>query len=285
MKKLRRNEYPALIGFLFFLAMFLAACATSPTGRKQFIVVSDGQMNQMGTQAFQEMKAQTPPETDPAINNYVVCVTRPIAQVSASKLGVEQWEVVVFKDPTPNAFALPGGKIGVHTGLLPVARTPEQLAAVLGHEVGHVIARHSAERASQEFAGSAGLAALQAFASGGSAATAGQPSTLGKVIGVLGGPALQLGVLMPFGRTQESEADLIGLDLMAKAGFDPKQSVALWRNMMAASKGKAPPEFLSTHPASENRIKNLEAHLPEAQAKYDRARASGKAPNCKAPSI
>src|SRR3989344_2912121 len=131
------------------LVVLINGCATSPAGRRQVMLVPDSQMNAMGSQSFQQMKQQTPIESDPATNRYVQCVAMAIAHEAREQTNVSDWEVVVFRDKTANAFALPGGKIGVHTGILPVAKTPGQLAAVLGHEVGHVIARHGNERVSQ----------------------------------------------------------------------------------------------------------------------------------------
>lgn len=258
-----------------FALLGLLACATSPTGRKQLLLVGDDQMNQMGATAFQEMKGQTGTNSDPALNAYVRCVADPVAAMAKEQAKVSNWEVVVFKDPTPNAFALPGGKIGVHEGLLKVAKTPGQLAAVLGHEVGHVIAKHSAERVSQHTATQGGLGLIGAFISGGKSSTKGQ--LLMSALGL----GAQVGVLLPYGRTQESEADIIGEDLMARAGFDPRESIDLWRNMSAASGGGKPPEFLSTHPADESRIKNLTGHLPEASAIFERAKSSGQHPQCR----
>lgn len=235
----------------------------------------DGQMNSMGAQAFDEMKTKTPIEKNPALNDYVKCITAPLTAAAKDQLPVENWEVVVFKDDTANAFALPGGKIGVHTGLLKVAKSDGQLAAVIGHEVGHVIARHGNERVSQSLGTQLGLAGV-------SAALGADNPNRGVLMGALGLGA-QFGVLLPYGRTQESEADLIGLDLMSRAGFPPAESVELWKNMKEASGGKAPPQFMSTHPSSDTRIKDLEAHLPEAMPKYDAARKAGQLPNCPRP--
>lgn len=222
-------------------------------------------------QSFDQMKSETPVERDPKTNAYVQCIVKPITQVVGSQVSFKEWEVVVFKDESANAFALPGGKIGVHTGILKVAKTPSQLAAVLGHEVGHVIAKHGNERVSETLAAQGGLSALGAFM--------GNKSNSGTIMGLLGMGA-QFGVLLPHSRSHESEADLIGLDLMSRAGFDPRESAELWRNMMAASGGKAPPEFMSTHPASENRIKNLEAHFGQSMPKYEQAVKEGRAPKC-----
>ena len=261
--------------------VLIAACASSPLGRKQLMLQSDGDMNKMGEQSFEEMKKTTPIESNSAINTYVRCITDPItAALTAdqkSKVGVSSWEVVVFKDPTANAFALPGGKIGVHTGIIPVAKTDAQLAAVLGHEVGHVIARHGNERVSQSMIAQGGLV-IADFLSGNAS-----PQKKQLLMAAVGAGA-QYGVLLPYGRTQESEADLIGLELMARAGFDPRQSVELWKNMGAAG-GKAPPEFLSTHPSGETRMKDLNAHMGDAIAKYDAAQRAGLHPHCTPPSV
>jgi predicted Zn-dependent protease len=183
------------------------------------------------------------------------------------------WDVVVFKDDDANAFALPGGKIGVNSGLLKVAKTPDQLAAVIGHEVSHVIANHSNERVSTAFATESGLQLASALAGAAS-------PTQQQLFGLLGVGIAQFGVLLPFSRTQESEADAVGLDLMASAGFDPRQSIDLWRNMAAAGGGARPPEFLSTHPGHETRIHNLEARLPHALPIYEQAVKAGKRPSC-----
>jgi predicted Zn-dependent protease len=250
----------------------LAGCATSPTGRKQVMLAPDAQMNSMGAQAFDQMKQETPIDSSPASNAYVRCITDPITAAARGQTDVKEWEVVVFKDESANAFALPGGKIGVHTGIMKVAKSDAQLAAVLGHEVGHVIARHGNERVSQ------GLLA-QGVMLGAGAMAADSPYR-GMILGALGLGA-QFGVLLPYGRTQENEADVIGQKLMAQAGFDPRQSVELWKNMAAASGGKSPPEFMSTHPAEKNRISSLEKNMPEAMRLYEQARAAGKRPSCK----
>ncbi len=246
-------------------------------GRKQLILLPDSQMNAMGGRAFSEMKSQVPISRDPGWNAYVRCVAMPVVAESRAQMDVRDWEVVVFQDKTANAFALPGGKIGVHTGMLFVAKTDGQLAAVLGHEVGHVIARHGAERVSTAVVGQGGLALVEAFTRGDS-----QPSTGRSVLFGALGLGLQFGVVMPHGRTQESEADVIGLDLMADAGFDPRESVKLWENMRASGDGQ-PPEWLSTHPSHETRIQGLQARMGAAGTRVDRARAAGKNPQCRRP--
>jgi predicted Zn-dependent protease len=181
------------------------------------------------------------------------------------------WEVQVFEDKNVNAFALPGGKIGVYTGLLNVAKTPDQLAAVLGHEVSHVIAEHGNARMSAALATQAGLTAAEIYA-----ASSGNDQA--QILGLLGLGA-QVGILLPYSRSQESEADLLGLDLMARAGFDPRQAVALWHNMAQAG-GEQPPEFLSTHPSHENRIEDLKKRMASDLKRYRQARAQGNTPSC-----
>jgi predicted Zn-dependent protease len=250
------------------MLLALVGCAKSPTGRNQLLVFPADQLDAMGVQAFDEMRSELTVDKDPAINDYVRCVANAITDEVTNKS--TSWEVVVFKDPNPNAFALPGGKMGVYTGMLKVAENQNQLAAVLGHEVGHVLAQHGNERMSQQQLTNVALAA---------AAGSGyvDPYSMQAL-----GLGAQVGILLPYSRTHESEADIIGLDLMAKAGFDPRQSVQLWKNMAKAG-GGAPPEFLSTHPASSTRIDNLLSHMAGALQIYNEARAKGKKPNCKQP--
>ncbi len=252
----------------------LAACTVSPTGRKQFILPSytESEMGQMGATAFSELKKKQQIDPDPKTNAYVSCVARAILTSLPGDEG-QGWEEQVFKDDTPNAFALPGKKVGVHSGLLKVAKNQHQLAAVIGHEVGHVQAHHSAERLSQQ------TAAQGALLVGAIIAGSSNNTQKGLVMGALGA-GVTYGVLMPFSRTQETEADMIGLRLMAQAGFDPNESVALWENMAAVDKNKVP-EFLSTHPSDQTRMSALNRALPEAEVDAEQARAHGRYPNCK----
>lgn len=258
------------ITFIIFSLILIQGCATSPLGRSQFTLMPESEMDQMGLQAFAQLKNKKPIERNRRVNIYVSCVANAITNEVDG-----EWEVVVFQDETPNAFALPSGKIGVHTGLLAVAENAHQLAAVLGHEVAHVIANHSNERVSQSFAVNQGINLLSVLASPQSAA--GQT-----LVGLLGVGA-EYGIIKPFGRTHETEADLLGLDLMAKAGFDPRQSVDLWLNMARASNGQQPPEFLSTHPSHDTRITGLTSRMPQAMELFEQARVQGKRPNCSAP--
>ena len=242
-----------LVSVLILISIFQISCATSPTGRKQLTLVPEQTMNEMGTQAFDELKKKTPISKDTKVNAYVRCVANEITSVLPEK---QSWEVVVFENKEPNAFALPGGKIGVHTGMLSVAKDPAQLAAVLGHEVGHVMAHHSNERVSES-------QVLEQALGVGSALFKDKTSTTYAVtMGALG-IGSQYFVVLPHSRGHETEADLIGLKLMAEAGFDPRQSVALWRNMEAAG-GGGTPEFMSTHPSHGTRIETLQANMAPA---------------------
>ena len=252
---------------ILILGMALAGgCATSPTGRSQLVLMPDSQMEQMGLQAFTNIKGETPVESNRTTNSYVQCVGNAIIREVGGS-----WEIVVFKDDSANAFALPGRKIGVNTGLLKVAENQHQLATVIGHEVAHVLAQHSNERVSQKFAVEQGLGLINAIASP-------QTGTGQTLMGLLGVGA-EYGVLLPYSRIQESEADILGLDLMAKAGFDPRESVKLWVNMGRANKGQ-PPEFLSTHPSHSTRISDLNARIPAALNLQRSAMQQGKRPAC-----
>jgi predicted Zn-dependent protease len=252
----------------FVTAALVAACSTSPTGRRQLQLFPEEQISEMGVAAFQQLKQKTPVEENPTTKRYVECVANALTGVLEER---RDWEVTVFEDESANAFALPGGKIGVHTGLLEVAKTPDQLAAVIGHEIGHVLAEHSNERVSTAFAANAGVQLA--------AALSGADGPKQQMLMGLLGLGAQFGVLLPFSRTQESESDEIGLTLMARAGFDPRAAVSLWENMAQAG-GAQPPEFLSTHPSHGTRIEDLRAQMDEAVKIYQQARAQGRRPNC-----
>ncbi|NIR29849.1 MAG: M48 family metallopeptidase [Gammaproteobacteria bacterium] len=247
----------------------LVGCATSPTGRTQLKLLSDSEMAKMGEAAYLDIKKQTPASTDPKVTGYVSCVSDAITRQVDSRV---RWEVTVFDSDEVNAFALPGGKIGVYKGLLGVAENQHQLAAVIGHEVGHVIADHGNARVSAQFATSAGLVVASVLAGAGESP---QKQELFALLGL----GAQVGILLPYGRAQETESDILGLDYMARAGFDPRESVALWRRM-AEKGGGQPPEFLSTHPSHGTRIETLRKHIPEAVKRYEAARARGENPQC-----
>ncbi len=243
---------------LALVAGLVAACSQNPvTGRDQLILISEEQATTMGAQAYQEIKQEG--KVLPQNSEYTQRIRRITDRLIANNdLPNYQWEVNTLQDDTPNAFALPGGKIGVNTGLTKAAVNDAQIAAVIGHEIAHAVSRHGAERVSQQTAMNTALNVGVALAGGGAGAqTAGQ----------LLAQAATLGVILPYSRTQESEADEIGLYYMARAGYDPAEAVELWKNMKAMASG-APPEFLSTHPDPNNRIARLQELQPKAQEIY-----------------
>jgi metalloendopeptidase OMA1, mitochondrial len=235
------------------LAAVLAGCQAAPvTGRQQLIVLPESQDAQMGLDAYQQILSESKISKDPTLNRRVQEVGRRIAAVSPHPEW--EWQFTVIENDEPNAFALPGGKVGVNTGLFQVAKNDAQLAAVIGHEVAHAIARHGAERMSQQILLQTGLAGLGIGA--------------GQAYAELAAQAATLAVVLPYSRTQEAEADHIGLVYMAEAGYDPRQAVELWRNFESFG-GARQPEFMSTHPAPGSRIENLQALLPEVMPIYE----------------
>ena len=261
-------------GLAALCSALLASCAQSPTGRSQMLLFSPQQMNQLGADSFTQMKQQEKVSTDARMNAYVGCVAKAVtAQVPAS-YGITNWEVVVFDSKQVNAFALPGGKIGVYTGIFKVATSQDQLAAVIAHEIGHVTARHHDERITRQVYAQTGLGVAGALA--GSRYGEGAQQTTGQ----LGGALLQGAFLLPNSRVQESEADVVGQELMAKAGFNPESAVALWRNMGAAG-GARPPQWLSTHPDPASRLRELQARAAGLMPVMQAARSSGHTPRCR----
>ena len=255
---------------LLVLSIVLLACTTSPTGRRQLLLFPEEQMAVMGAQAFAETRQHVPTSSNRAANESVQCVTAHLLRALGENPSA--WEVVTFDDAQLNAFALPGRKIGVYTGLFKAARNADQLAAVIGHEIGHVIAQHSNERVSTSALATTGMQIAQ-YKLGDP-----QDPKAQQLLGLLG-LGVQFGVILPYSRTHESEADRIGLELMAKAGFNPNESVTLWQNMASLSAG-SPPEFMSTHPSSSTRIRDLQTHMPQAMALYQ---ASPTKAQCAAP--
>ncbi|KAF1705875.1 M48 family metallopeptidase [Pseudoxanthomonas sacheonensis] len=249
----------------------LTACATttSSTGRRQYVGgVSEQQLNQLGAQAFVEAKSKGPLSNDAKQNAYVRCVVNALTRQLPAQAQSVGWETAVFANSEPNAFALPGGKVGVNTGIFSVAKNQDQLAAVLAHEIGHVVERHHDERITRQMGASSAVQVLGALAGDyGSLATQG------------GSLLAQTGFLLPGSRVQETEADVVGQRLMAEAGFDPAQAVNLWQNMISAG-GARPPEWLSTHPNPQSRIQELRSRAGTLTPTYQQARASGRVPKC-----
>ncbi|MBM6549827.1 M48 family metallopeptidase [Marinomonas ostreistagni] len=253
------------------VSVSLVACSTSPTGRSQLTLLPDSQLNEMGVASFTEMKSNLPTTSSTNVTQNVQCVADRIISVLPDQYRDQAWEVVVFDDEQVNAFALPGNKIGVYTGLLEVAENQSQLAAVVGHEVGHVMARHGNERVSTQLATSQALA-LGYQLSGEDSAT---KAAIFQGLGI----GAQVGIILPFSRTHESEADQIGLELMAKAGFNPEESVTLWQNMSKVGSSDTP-EFLSTHPSHNSRIAGLKEHMAEPKQIYASLKARNQTANC-----
>lgn len=263
---------------LFSVATAIAICAcattTSPTGRTQHVgAVSQQQLDEMGAQAFAEYKAKLPQSRNAGQTAYVRCVVDAITRELPADAQA-RWEVALFTNESPNAFALPGGKVGVYTGIFDVARNQDQLAAVIAHEIGHVIAHHHDERVTRQLGAQAGLGIIGALVGSQYGANAAQATQQ------LGGAAVQAAFLLPNNRVQESEADVVGQRLMARAGFDPRQAVNLWQNMISASSGSRAPEWLSTHPDPQARISELQTRAGGLMPTYQDARGSGRTPDC-----
>lgn len=247
------------------LALLAPACFTVPvTGRTQFNLFDTADDLALGKDAYVGVLKESEGQlvrTGPEVELVRKVVDR-IAAVSDDP-GFE-WEANVIRDPEMvNAWCMPGGKIAVYTGILPICQGETGLAVVLGHEIAHAIARHGTSRMSQAVATQIGLEVAAA-----------SDETVAQYQEALA-LAVNLLVLMPFGRDDELEADHIGLIYMARAGYDPREAVAFWKRMAEASGGGAPPEFLSTHPSNENRIAAIEALLPQAIAEYEATKGAG----------
>ncbi len=261
----RKSLFPA--GVLLFL-LLLVACARAPiTNRTQLILLPQAFEMQLGASAYVNLLETEKVSRDAHYNGVVRRVGQRIAAVSHTPN--LKWRYTVFdNDKLVNAFALPGGKIGVYTGMMPVAKTEAGLATVMAHEVAHATARHGGERLTLGILLQMGSAALA------SAMKKKDRETTARVLAAYG-VGTTLAVALPFSRKQEAEADRIGLIYMAKAGYDPREAIPFWERMGAAGRG-APPEFLSTHPGYRTRIKNIRKWMPEALEYYE---ASQKAPN------
>jgi predicted Zn-dependent protease len=243
-------------GLLLALAggAMIAACSeNSATGRRQLMVVSDEMLASMSASAWEDLKAKTPIWSDAAAQDRLRRIGERIAD--ATGLSGQSWEFIAFDSPEVNAFVLPGGRVGFFRGLLDLAQSDDEIAAVMGHEGGHVTARHAAERMSQQMAVQAGVALAQIALQGEFGENADE------IAGVLGMGALY-GVILPYSRQHEFEADRLGVSLMAKAGYDPQGAADFWRRMAADSAGGPQPlALLSTHPANDERLAVLEAEI------------------------
>jgi len=261
--------------WIMLLSVLLGGCHTNPyTDRSQFLLMPSGLMNEMGAAQYGEtlqdpkvVLSKDPREIEPVKRVAARIIEAAKRSKYAEAAKSFDWEVTVIKDDnTKNAWALPGGKIAVYTGIFPMAKTEAGLAAIMGHEVVHALAQHGGERMSQGLMAQVGMSAAAILLS-----TQGGNPALNQLGMQAMGLGLQTGVLLPFSRKHESEADYIGVLLAADAGYDPREAVRIWERMAAASGGGAQPEFLSTHPANETRIADLNGWMPEAMAIYQRA--------------
>lgn len=233
----------------------LSSCATNPaTGRNQLLLFGEGQIAQMASTAWTDMKAQTPQTADSRLTGRVNNIWGRIAD--ASGRGDQQWDVAVFDTDDVNAFVMPGNKVGVYRGIAEFTDNDDQLSSVLGHEVGHVVGKHAAERMSVSTLAQVGLVAGQV-----AIAQSDELRQYGGQLAALGGAALQFGVILPYSRNHELEADKLGVDYMHTAGYDVKESVRLWEKMDANSAGQRPPEFMSTHPDPTRRANDLRNYI------------------------
>ena len=242
-----------------------AACTTAPvTGRYQLNLVPDAEATKLGLSSFDSLKQSTPISKDARLTALVQKVGERIAAAVGNDLPDAKWEFVVFESKEANAFCLPGGKVGVYTGLLPITQSEEGLATVIGHEVAHATARHGAERMSQELAVKYGGDLLGAGISA-------KDPRYGAAFNLAFPTTAKLAVLLPYGRKQESEADRIGLTYMARAGYNPAEAIAFWQRFAAFNKAQGSqnsPSFLRTHPLDDARIADLKHWQSEASQQY-----------------
>lgn len=260
------------LGYILTFSLFLAACSTVPlTGRKQANLVSDAEMQQMAVQSYNQFLKD--PSTK-VINNtaesrrvkaigerIAVAVTKFMNDKGyADQIAGYKWEFNLVDSKEVNAWCMPGGKVAVYTGILPVAKTDAGLATVMGHEIAHAVAKHANERYSQQMIAQ-GLGSII-----GTAVTKSEAGM--QVFNQVYGIGAQTGVLLPMSRKQESEADRLGLTFMAMAGYNPNDALFFWQRMAAQNTGQTPPEFLSTHPSDETRIGDIKKYIPEAMKYY-----------------
>ncbi len=269
---IRNAKWIVILGVIF--SAIFCGCTTNPyTERSQLLLISENHEMKLGAQAYQQVlndpntKISTnPAETEPVqrvANRVIEAAKKSKYAQTAQKFN---WEVSVIKDDkTKNAFALPGGKIAIYTGIFPMAKTEDGLAAIMGHEVVHALARHGAERMSHKLGAQAVLTGTQ-IALKGSDVGASNSRAIMQALGL----GVEVGLILPYSREHESEADYVGLILAAQAGYDPRESVRVWQRMQQAG-GQRPPEFMSTHPSHGTRINQLQRWMPEALQYYERA--------------
>jgi len=250
--------------------MIRNTCVTVTAALLMAGCVSQAQIELESADQFSQMRAQMPVSNSVTDKAYVRCVANLIVEQLEEPYASYSWDIEVFEDDAINAFAMPGGKIGVFTGIFKVATNQDELGAVLGHEVAHVTRDHSLERANRTMI----TQNTAIFGSEVLDASTGLETTDLMVMGA------EFGLLRPYGRGQESEADLVGLSYMANAGFDPRASIKLWTNM-AKENPEGPPEWMSTHPSGDTRIGDLAGDMAATLPLYNAAIAAGRKPNCR----
>jgi predicted Zn-dependent protease len=267
MKTSKRSIVVALCGFLL---MQISCSQVEISGRQQFNIVPDFLINSMAFQSYGEFISQHKLSRDTEQTQMVKRVGNRIRSAvetyctenyCTEKIEGYQWEFNLVDDPNVNAWCMPGGKVVVYTGILPITQNEAGLAVVMGHEIAHAFAKHGSERMTQGLLVDMGGMAL-------STALEKKPAQTQELFMQSYGIGTQLGFLLPFSRTQENEADHLGLVFMAMAGYNPNEAVAFWERMSAQEKGSKLPEFLSTHPVYETRIQNIKDLIPEAMQYY-----------------
>lgn len=259
----------ALLGLALFLMFSLPSCETVPiTQRQQLILVPSSSIDSMSSDFYRQFLAENRLSADGRQDSSAKRVGRRIqgaVEQYFSQAGMSdrlrgfQWEFVVVQNPEVNAFCLSNGKVVVYTGILPITQDDTGLATVLGHEIAHAVARHAAERMSQSLLTELGGMAL-------SEALVKEPGATRDIFRQVIGVGSQVGVALPHSRTQESEADRLGLIFMAMAGYDPNGAIAFWERMAGTKKGSSTPEFLATHPSDQTRINQIRQYIPEAMS-------------------
>ena len=273
MRKNRRMSMSVVIGMTIAGCCLFNACSTVPvTGRQQLSLVSSADMLSASNQEYGDfLKAN---KVVPAGDSRTAMVKRVGRKIQSSveqyfrqnslSLSGYAWEFNLVDDKEANAWCMPGGRVVVYTGMLPITRNEGGLAVVMGHEIAHAVAEHGEERMSQGLLAQLGGAAL-------SQALSEKPQETQQLWMTVFGVGAQYGVLLPFSRTQESEADHLGLIFMAMAGYDPNQALTFWQHMAQQDKGQSPPQFMSTHPSDESRIATIREELPEALRYYKKS--------------
>ena len=244
------------------IALTITGCGTTPyTNRSQLLLLGEQQEVQMGVQAYQQQVGSAPRSRNANWSRMLVNVGNRIAAVVERDHQVNyDWEFRLIGENTQNAFALPGGKVAFYEGIMPICRDETGIAVVMGHEIAHALLRHGGERVSRSMISQLGVSAAALL-------TSSDPQTQQMTAAALGA-AVQVGSELPFSRSQESEADRVGMILMAKAGYNPREAPEFWRRMAAQGSGGSTPAILRTHPTHETRIEDLHKWMPEAMQHY-----------------